>query len=60
MYAFLDTALLGIVIALRQRWLVVAWLALVCAQSWQARREGRLLERAFGDAYRRYRAQTWW
>ena len=60
MYAFLDVALLGFVIALRMPWLVVPWLALVLVQAWQARREARLLEKTFGDAYRRYRAQTWW
>ena len=60
MYAFLDLALLGVVIATRQGWLVAVWLGLVAVQSWQARREARVLERAFGDAYRAYRAQAWW
>lgn len=60
LYAFLDVALLGLVIALRTRWLVLGWLALVMAHGWAARREARVLEAAFGDAYRQYRAQTWW
>jgi protein-S-isoprenylcysteine O-methyltransferase Ste14 len=60
LYVFLDVALLGVVIALRQRWLVAPWLALVAIHAWAARREARVLERAFGDAYRQYRAKTWW
>jgi protein-S-isoprenylcysteine O-methyltransferase Ste14 len=60
MYAFLDLVLLGIIIALRMPWLIALWLALVAVQAWQAKREARLLEKTFGDAYRRYRAQTWW
>jgi protein-S-isoprenylcysteine O-methyltransferase Ste14 len=60
LYVFLDVALLGVVIALRQPWLVGPWLALVAIHAWAARREARVLERAFGDAYRQYRAKTWW
>jgi protein-S-isoprenylcysteine O-methyltransferase Ste14 len=60
LYAFLDVALLGLVIALRIRWLVLGWLALVMVHGFAARREAKVLEAAFGDAYRRYRAQTWW
>jgi len=48
------------VIALRQPWLVALWLALAAVHAWAARRESRVLERAFGDAYRQYRAKTWW
>ena len=53
LYAFLDVALLGLVIALRTRWLVLGWLALVMVHGWAARREARVLEAAFGDGYRR-------
>jgi protein-S-isoprenylcysteine O-methyltransferase Ste14 len=60
MYAFLDLALLGAVIALRRQWLIVVWLGLVLAHCWAARREGKVLETAFGEAYRTYRAQAWW
>ncbi|MFO7692808.1 MAG: methyltransferase [Vicinamibacterales bacterium] len=59
-YVFFDLTLLGVVIALRQPWLVAPWLALVAIHAWAARREARVLERAFGDAYRQYRAKTWW
>jgi protein-S-isoprenylcysteine O-methyltransferase Ste14 len=60
MYTFLDVALLGVVVALRFAWLLVPWLALVGVHAWTARREARVLERAFGDAYREYRTHTWW
>jgi len=60
MFAFLDLALLGVVIALRRQWLVAIWLGLVLAHVWAAKREAKVLEGAFGDAYRSYRARTWW
>lgn len=60
LYAFLDVALIGVVIAPRLPWLVLAWLALVGAHTLAARREAMVLEAAFGDAYRTYRARTWW
>lgn len=60
MYVFLDLALLGVVVAVRQGWLVAAWLGLQAFQAWQAGRETRVLEQAFGDAYRKYRGQAWW
>ena len=59
-YAFLDLALLGVIIMARQQWLLVIWAGLVAVQASQARREARILEQAFGDAYRDYRRRTWW
>ncbi|MBP7148554.1 MAG: hypothetical protein KBD01_13505 [Acidobacteria bacterium] len=60
MYAFLDLALLGAVAISRQAWLLIAWAGLVVVQAWQASREARVLEQAFGEAYRNYRRRTWW
>lgn len=60
MYFFLDLALLGLIIVARQPWLIPAWALFVTIQSLQARRERRVLEAAFGDAYREYRRRTWW
>jgi protein-S-isoprenylcysteine O-methyltransferase Ste14 len=60
MYAFLDLALLGVIVAVGQEWLVAAWLGLLALQAWQAGREARVLEQAFGDVYRKYRGQAWW
>jgi protein-S-isoprenylcysteine O-methyltransferase Ste14 len=60
MYVFLDVVLLGAVVLLRYSWLIVLWAAIVCVQAWQAQRETKVLERAFGDGYREYRKHTWW
>ncbi len=60
MYVFLDLALLGAVIVARRQWLLAVWAGLVVVQAWQAHREARVLEQAFGDAYRDYRRRTWW
>lgn len=60
MYVFLDLALLGAIIMARREWLLVVWAGLVAVQVWQARREARVLEQAYGDAYRAYRKRTWW
>lgn len=60
MYVFLDLALLGVIIMFREVWLLIAWAGLVAAQTLQARREAKVLEGAFGDAYRDYRKRTWW
>ncbi len=49
MYVFLDVAVLGLVIAIRWPWLTAAWLALIAAHVWAARRESAVLERAFGE-----------
>jgi hypothetical protein len=38
-------------------WLLVA--AIIVMQTVRARREARVLEAAFGDAYRDYRRKTW-
>lgn len=38
-------------------WLVLA--VIVTGQAFRARREARVLEAAFGDAYREYRRKTW-
>ena len=60
MYVFLDVVLLGVIVMARVAWPLVLLGGIVCAQAWQARREARVLERAFGDAYREYRRRTWW
>jgi len=60
MYVFLDLALLGAIVVLRQAWLLVFAAVLVLIQVWQARRESRVLEQAFGDTYRDYRKRTLW
>lgn len=58
-YVFGMIMLAGMVLVLQrpEGWLVVA--AGVIAQTVRARREARVLESAFGDAYREYRSKTW-
>jgi protein-S-isoprenylcysteine O-methyltransferase Ste14 len=40
--------------------LLIVWAAIVVVQAWQARRETKVLQQAFGEAYREYRRRTWW
>jgi protein-S-isoprenylcysteine O-methyltransferase Ste14 len=50
----------GIALYLSVRWWVLlAILAVIVMQIWRARNEARVLEAKFGDAYRQYRAKTW-
>ena len=58
-YVFGMIMLVGVVLVLHQPvgWLVIV--AGVIGQTIRARREARVLEAAFGDAYREYRRKTW-
>ncbi|MGA8503194.1 MAG: isoprenylcysteine carboxylmethyltransferase family protein [Candidatus Sulfotelmatobacter sp.] len=58
-YVFGVVVLVGFVLVLHRPvlWLVV--LAVVIMQTVRARREAKILEAAFGDAYREYRRKTW-
>jgi protein-S-isoprenylcysteine O-methyltransferase Ste14 len=51
--------LAGFVLVLHRPVLWLVLLALVVMQTLRARREARVLEAAFGDAYREYRRKTW-
>src|ERR1700745_1105858 len=48
----------GILVFARPVWLLV-FLLLIPLQLWRATKESAVLEAAFGDEYRRYRAGTW-
>jgi protein-S-isoprenylcysteine O-methyltransferase Ste14 len=58
-YVFGVVMFTGVVLVLQQPALWVALLAMVIVQVIRARREARVLETAFGDAYREYRRKTW-
>jgi protein-S-isoprenylcysteine O-methyltransferase Ste14 len=58
-YVFGTVALLGFVLVLQKPILWVLVVAVVIGQTIRARREARVLEAAFGDAYREYRRKTW-
>jgi len=58
-YVFGMVMITGLILILGrpEGWLVVA--AAMVGQTIRARREARVLEAAFGDAYREYRRKTW-
>src|ERR1700733_14063316 len=51
--------LAGFVLLLHRPMLWLVFLALIVMQTLRARREAKVLEAAFGDAYREYRRNTW-
>jgi protein-S-isoprenylcysteine O-methyltransferase Ste14 len=52
--------ILGLVVMMRRAsWLAVLLIIIIPMQIIRARREARVLEAKFGDAYREYRARTW-
>jgi len=58
-YFFAGIALLGILVA-AQSWIaLVLGLALYSMQLGRVKRENEVLEQAFGEEYRQYRARTW-
>ncbi len=59
MYVFSTLMILGAVIAYQRPVLLAIPAALVVIQVTRAHREARVLEAAFGDAYREYRKRTW-
>ena len=58
-YVFAEFFLLGLALYLRSWWPFVAMLLAVPVQVARARKEATVLEGAFGEEYRRYRARTW-
>ena len=58
-YVFGAIMAAGLILVLqRPLWWIVLFV-IVIAQTVRARREARVLEAAFGDAYREYRRKTW-
>jgi protein-S-isoprenylcysteine O-methyltransferase Ste14 len=53
--------IVGLVVMIRRPafWLVLVIIILIPMQIIRARREARVLEAKFGDAYRQYRDRTW-
>lgn len=58
-YYFGSLVIAGGFLLLGQPWLLLLFLVIVPMQVLRARREARVLEDAFGDDYRAYRAKTW-
>ena len=59
LYVFSTLMILGAVIAYQQPVFLLIPAAIVVVQATRAHREARVLEAAFGDAYREYRKRTW-
>jgi protein-S-isoprenylcysteine O-methyltransferase Ste14 len=58
-YLFGIVMLAGLFLYLRRPWLLAVLLPIVTVQVVRSRREAKVLEAKFGDAYREYRARTW-
>jgi protein-S-isoprenylcysteine O-methyltransferase Ste14 len=58
-YVFGVVLLAGIVLVVRRPILWLWVVVVIIGQSMRARREARVLEATFGDAYREYRRKTW-
>ena len=59
MYVFVDVMILGLILVLEWHWVLVIPAALAVLQTRLARREEKLLQATFGQAYVDYRNQTW-
>jgi len=58
-YVFASAAIAGLILVLaRPVWLLI-FVVGIPVQTWRARAEARVLEAAFGEEYRKYRAGTW-
>jgi protein-S-isoprenylcysteine O-methyltransferase Ste14 len=58
-YVFGMVMITGFLLVLQKPAAWILLIAVVIGQSLRARREARVLEAAFGDAYREYRRKTW-
>ncbi|HKH98851.1 MAG TPA: isoprenylcysteine carboxylmethyltransferase family protein [Candidatus Sulfotelmatobacter sp.] len=58
-YVFGTVMLTGLLLVLEKPALWIVLVIVVIGQTIRARREARVLEAAFGDAYREYRRKTW-
>jgi len=58
-YVFGALVLLGLILFLDRPYYLLAFLVIIPLQILRARAEARVLEARFGDAYRQYRARTW-
>jgi protein-S-isoprenylcysteine O-methyltransferase Ste14 len=58
-YVFGTVMLVGVVLVVQKPVLWIFLVIMVIVQTLRARREARVLEAAFGDAYREYRRRAW-
>lgn len=58
-YVFGAVMITGLILVMQRPALWILLVVVVIGQTIRARREARVLEAAFGDAYREYRRKTW-
>ncbi len=58
-YVFGMVTLIGLTLVLQSRALWILLVIVAIGQTVRARKEARVLEAAFGEAYREYRRRTW-
>jgi protein-S-isoprenylcysteine O-methyltransferase Ste14 len=58
-YVFGAVMITGVILVVQKPALWIVLFVVVIGQTMRARREARVLEAAFGDAYREYRRKTW-
>lgn len=58
-YVFGMVTLIGLTLVLQSRALWILLIIVAIGQTVRARKEARVLEAAFGEAYREYRRKTW-
>ena len=58
-YVFSTIGIAGLILYMDQAIYLPVLLPLIALQVWRARAEARVLEERFGEAYRQYRAHTW-
>jgi len=58
-YVFGCVFILGIILWFGRPLFLLVFVVLIPLQIWRARKEAQVLEARFGDAYRAYRAKTW-
>lgn len=58
-YVFGAVLVAGLFLVLQRPALWILWFVMVIIQTIRAKKEARVLEAAFGDAYREYRRKAW-
>jgi protein-S-isoprenylcysteine O-methyltransferase Ste14 len=58
-YVFGSCVIAGLILTLGRPIWLLAFVAIIPLQIWRVRKESSVLESAFGDEYRTYRASTW-
>jgi len=58
-YVFGTVLITGLILVVQRPALWIVLVIVVIGQTVRARREARVLEAAFGEAYREYRSRTW-